>query len=41
MADFASAVRYDIDPQINKIKKARFSFPEAVGLLRGFGVTIV
>lgn len=41
MADFASAVRYDIDPQTNKIKKAKFSLPEAVGLLKGFGITIV
>lgn len=41
MADFASAVRYDIDPQTNKIKKAKFSLHEAVGLLKGFGITIV
>jgi len=41
MADFASAVRYDIDPQTNKIKKAKFSLPEAVGLLKGFAITIM
>lgn len=41
MADFTTAIRYDIDPQTNKIKKAKFSFPEAIGLLRGFDVTIV
>lgn len=40
-ADFSSAMRYDIDPQTNKIKKAQFSLPEAVGLLRGFDITIV
>jgi fluoroquinolone resistance protein len=40
-ADFSSATRYDIDPQTNKIKKAKFSLPEAVGLLRGFDITIV
>lgn len=40
-ADFSTAIRYDIDPQTNKIKKAQFSLPEAVGLLRGFDITIV
>jgi fluoroquinolone resistance protein len=40
-ADFSSAVRYNIDPQTNKIKKARFSLPEAVGLLQGFDIIIV
>lgn len=40
-SDFSTAMRYDIDPQTNKIKKAKFSFPEAMGLLRGFDVTIV
>jgi fluoroquinolone resistance protein len=34
------AVRYNIDPQTNKIKKAKFSLPEAIGLLRGFDVII-
>ena len=40
-ADFSSATQYAIDPQTNKIKKARFSLPEAVGLLRTFDITIV
>lgn len=40
-ADFSSARRYNIDPQTNKIKKAKFSLPEAVGLLQGFDITIV
>ena len=39
--DFSTAVQYDIDPRTNKIKKAKFSFPEAVGLLRAFDITIV
>ena len=40
-ADFSSAKHYDIDPTTNKMNKAKFSLPEAVGLLRGFDVTIV
>lgn len=40
-ADFSKASRYDIDPQTNKIKKAKFSFPEAVGLLRAFDITTI
>ena len=40
-ADFTTAILYEIDPQKNKIKKAKFSLPEAIGLLRGFDVTIV
>lgn len=40
-ADFSSSTRYDIDPQTNKIKKAKFSLPEAIGLLRCFDVTII
>ncbi|MEI8125904.1 MAG: pentapeptide repeat-containing protein, partial [Parachlamydiaceae bacterium] len=40
-ADFSRANHYSIDPQANKIKKAKFSFPEVVGLLNGFEITIV
>lgn len=40
-ADFSSATQYDIDPQANKIKKAKFSLPDAIGLLRGFDITII
>ena len=40
-ADFSSAKKYDIDPQTNKIKEAKFSLPDAVGLLRGFNITII
>ncbi|MCE2983208.1 MAG: pentapeptide repeat-containing protein [Parachlamydia sp.] len=35
-SDFSSATQYDIDPRTNKINKAKFSFPEAVGLLRSY-----
>ena len=41
LANFSTAVRYEIDPRTNKIKKAKFSLPEAMALLRGFDVTIV
>lgn len=40
-ADFSKAIRYVIDPQTNKIKKAKFSLPEALGLLRAFDITLV
>jgi fluoroquinolone resistance protein len=40
-ADFTSAFQYAINPQTNKIKKAKFSLPEAAGLLHGFDITIV
>jgi uncharacterized protein YjbI with pentapeptide repeats len=40
-ADFSSAVQYDINPNTNKIKKAKFSLPEATGLLQAFDITIV
>lgn len=40
-ANFSSAKNYDIDPRVNKMKKAKFSLPEAVGLLRGFEIIIV
>lgn len=40
-ADFSTAVKYSIDPLTNKIKKARFSLPEAIELLRGLDITIV
>lgn len=40
-ADFSSATQYSIDPGANKIKKAKFSLPEAVGLLHGLDIIIV
>lgn len=39
-ADFSSAINYDIDPRTNKLKKAKFSLPEATALLRGFDIII-
>jgi fluoroquinolone resistance protein len=40
-ADFSSSAQYNIDPSTNKIKKAKFSLPEAARLLLAFDVTIV
>jgi fluoroquinolone resistance protein len=40
-ADFSTAIQYSIDPQNNKVKKAKFSLPEAISLLHGFEITIV
>ncbi len=40
-ADFSTATRYNIAPQTNKIKKAKFSMPEAIGLLHGFDIVLV
>jgi uncharacterized protein YjbI with pentapeptide repeats len=40
-ADFSSAVQYEIDPRANKLRKAKFSFPEAAGLLHTFDIVIV
>lgn len=39
-ADFTGATNYDIDPTTNRVKGAKFSLPEAVRLLRAFGVVI-
>lgn len=39
-AEFSKATRYTIDPQTNKIKKAKFSLPEALGLLQAFDIMI-
>ena len=40
-ADLSTARHYDINPGANKIEKAKFSLPEAVGLLKVFDITIV
>ena len=40
-ADFCGSKNYEIDLRANKVKKAKFSFPEAIGLLRGFEIEIV
>ncbi len=39
--NFSRATRYLIDPNRNKIKGAKFSLPDAIGLLQGLGVVIV
>lgn len=40
-ANFTSAYNYQIDPTNNDLKSAKFSLPEAVGLLIGFGIVLV
>jgi len=40
-ANFVGAQRYAIDVQGNKVKKAKFSLPDALALLDGLGVEIV
>jgi len=39
-ADFRTAVGYVIDPEINKIKKARFSYAGVAGLLMKYDIMI-
>ncbi|MFL9837569.1 pentapeptide repeat-containing protein [Flavobacterium sp. ST-75] len=39
-ADLRSAVNYSIDPQQNRIKKAKFSLPAVTGLLDRFNIVI-
>ena len=39
-SNFRGASNYSIDPLVNKVKKAKFSFPEVVGLLHGFDIKI-
>lgn len=39
-ANFQGAFNYLIDPINNKVKGAKFSLPEATGLLKGLGVVI-
>ena len=38
--DFSSSYNYVIDPEINKIKKAKFSIPEVLGLLRKYNIEV-
>lgn len=40
-ANFTGAQRYAIDVQSNKVRKAKFSLPDALALLDGLGVEIV
>ncbi len=39
-ADLSGALNYAIDPRVNKVKRARFTLPEAAALLRGLDVII-
>ena len=39
-ADFSGSVNYSIDPEMNKIRGAKFSLPEVVGLLNKYGIKI-
>lgn len=39
-ADFRSARGYQIDPRINKVKGARFSLPDLLGLLSSFEIDV-
>jgi uncharacterized protein YjbI with pentapeptide repeats len=39
-ADFCSSYNYMIDPEINKIKKAKFSMPEVLGLLKKYNIEV-
>lgn len=38
--DFRTSHNYSIDPEINRIKKAKFSLPEALGLLDKYDIDI-
>ncbi len=40
-ADFTHARNYFIDPTLNTLKKAKFSLPEAIALLRGLNIELV
>jgi len=40
-ANFGGAKNYNINPLVNDVKKAKFSFPEAVSLLKGLDVKIL
>ncbi len=39
-ADFRTAVNYALDPEQNKIRKARFSYSGIVGLLRKYDIDV-
>jgi uncharacterized protein YjbI with pentapeptide repeats len=39
-ADFREAFNYSIDPEVNKIKKAKFSIAGVAGLLDKFDIEI-
>ena len=39
-ADFRTARNYSFDPELNKIKKAKFSYPQVGGLLTKYNIDI-
>jgi fluoroquinolone resistance protein len=39
-ADFRGATQYALSPAANRLEKARFSLPEAISLLTGFGILL-
>jgi len=39
-ADLRTSFNYSIDPDLNKIKKAKFSMPGLVGLLDKFDIVV-
>ena len=39
-ADLRTAINYSFDPEINKIKKAKFSYPGVQGLLDKYNIDI-
>ncbi len=39
-ADFTTAINYAFDPELNKIKKAKFSFPGIAGLLAKYDIVV-
>jgi uncharacterized protein YjbI with pentapeptide repeats len=39
-SDFRTAFNYSIDPEINRIKKAKFSLPGVLGLLAKYAIEI-
>ena len=40
-ANFAGALNYSINPEVNKIKKAKFSLPEALSFLYSLDIVLV
>jgi uncharacterized protein YjbI with pentapeptide repeats len=40
-ADFSTARNYSINPAINRVKKAKFSLPDVVGLLSYLDIVIL
>ncbi len=40
-ADFTHARNYAIDPMLNTLKKAKFSLPEAIALLRSLNIELI